>query len=617
MIRLPEEYRFIFRYVFGLMGLVSVAAIAVIVSFYFAQKVDREAHDRVTYFHVESTVIADRLHNENQSLLRLLGYDIPDHSELAPGETQTIQYGPDSQGTLQMIATRIDELQELDGQYGETEFAATLDRLEDRFQAVKNSILRADTPEMIRRAILAFDLAVEQLDRQHAIAAETTHPDTASVITRMTPYLAIVATILLVAGTVSWVTMRLLRNSISRQVETEHSLAESIERMHHLEKLESLGRLVGGVTHDFNNLLTAILGQAGLLLDRATDERTRHGLAEIQEAGEQAAALTRQLLNFSRPQSAEILVVDVNELIRSIEGILTRLIGEDVELKIDYGDGLDPVELNPRQLQQVIINFVVNARDAMPNGGRLSIATEAVIVGASREESGNVPAGRYTVITVTDTGVGMDNDTLERMFEPYFTTKPMGRGTGLGLSTVYGVVKAAGGYIDVTSRPGAGARFDVLLPGSTKPVTHLVFERTSGQDLGGDETVLVVEDEDKIRAFLLDGLELLGYRVLAAANATEGLEICDRSRGQIDVILADVILPGTSGAEFIVQARKLQPQVTAILMSGYTDDVLLRTGIEASDVPLLYKPFKIGEVASLIRERRNEGSNAFASNEQP
>jgi len=144
-----------------------------------------------------------------------------------------------------------------------------------------------------------------------------------------------------------------------------------------------------------------------------------------------------------------------------------------------------------------------------------------------------------------------------------------------------------------------------------------VLERASGQDLGGDETVLVVEDEDKIRAFLLDGLELLGYRVLAAANATEGLEICDRSRGQIDVILADVILPGTSGAEFIVQARKLQPQVTAILMSGYTDDVLLRTGIEASDVPLLYKPFKIGEVASLIRERRNEGSNAFASNEQP
>ena len=605
MNRPPEKYRFVFRYVFGLMTLVSIAAIAVIVSFYFAQRVDREAHDRFTYFHVESSVVADRLLRENQSLLRLLGYDIPDISELVPSDGRAGQSGPDAQGILQVIATRIDELKELDAQYGDTEFDATLARMEDRYRAVRYSILRADPPEATRRVVLSFGLAVEQFHRQHAVAAETTHPDTESVIARMTPYLVIVGAILLAAGTVSAVTMRLLRRSISRQVETEQSLQESVERMHHLQKLESLGRLVGGVTHDFNNLLTAILGQTGLLLDRSTDERTRHGLSEIREAGQQAAALTRQLLDFSRPQSAEILVVDVNQLIRSIEGILMRLIGEDVELNIDYGDDLDPVEADPQQLQQVIINLAVNARDAMPNGGRLTIATETVTLKVTRYGSTEVPAGRYTRISVTDTGVGMDKETLERIFEPYFTTKTMGRGTGLGLSTVYGVVTAAGGYIDVTSNPGAGARFDALFPSSTKPVTHLVFERPSGTGLGGDETILVVEDEEKIRAFLQDGLESLGYRVLTAKSANEGIEICGESRGRIDVILADVILPGTNGADFIVEARKLQPHAAAILMSGYTDDVLVRTGVETSEIPLLNKPFEIGELASLIRQRRH------------
>lgn len=602
MSRPPQKYRYIFRYVFGFMGFLLLASLAVIVSFYFVQSADREAHDRVTYFHLESSVLAERLRRENQSLLRLLGFDIPDTSEIVPAGNQGARQGPDSRGILQKIATRIDELRELDRQYGGAEFDATLDRIENRFRAVEYVILRHDPADMARRAILSFDLAVEQLYRQHSIAADTTHPDVDAVISQMTPYLFIVATMLLAAGSVSWLTMRLLRKSIVRQAEAEHSLAESVERMHHLEKLESLGRLVGGVSHDFNNLLTAILGQAGLLLDKPTDERTRYGLVQIREAGQQAASLTRQLLNFSRPQSAEILVVDVNELIRNIEVILTRVIGEDIEMRFDYGDDLDPVEVDPGQLQQVIINLAVNARDAMLEGGQLSIATGAVTVAASHDESVEMPAGRHTKISVVDTGVGMDRATRERIFEPYFTTKAMGRGTGLGLSTVYGVVKAAGGYIDVTSQPGSGSRFDVLLPGSTKEVSYSTSERVSGLALGGDETVLVVEDEDKIRAFLQEGLERLGYRVLVAADANEGIGICDGSHGQIDIILADVVLPGKSGTELIAEARKLQPQITTILMSGYTDDALLRTGIEESGSPFLYKPFDIDEVAGLIRE---------------
>lgn len=608
-----KKYRYIFRYVFGLMGLISLAALAVIVSFYYVQSANREAHDRVTFFYHESTLLADRVRRENQLLLRLLGFDIPVTSEIAPAGSRSSSRGPDVRGTLQMISTRIDELQELDRKYGDTEFNATLNRIEDRFRAVEYGILRQDPAHLLRREILSFDLAVEQLYRQHAIAADTMHPDVDFVMSRITPHLLIVATILIAAGTVSWVTMRLLRKSISRQAEAEHSLAESVERMHHLEKLESLGRLVGGVSHDFNNLLTAILGQTGLLLDRPTDGRTRHGLVQIREAGEQAASLTRQLLNFSRPQSAQILVVDVNELIRKIEAILMRVIGEHIELRVTYGQDLDPVELDPGQLQQVIVNLAVNARDAMPDGGQLTIATEGVTVRPSHGASTKVPAGRYTKIIVTDTGVGMGKKTLERIFEPYFTTKAMGRGTGLGLSTVYGVVKAAGGHIDVTSHPGTGTRFEALLPGSTKDVSYWTSEEVSGRDIGGDETILVVEDQEEVRAFLQEGLKLLGYRVLVAANATEGIDICDENREQIDVILADVVLPGESGAEFIVEARRLRPNVTTILMSGYTDDVLLRSGIKASDVPLIHKPFGIAEVAALIRERRVENPIAHVS----
>ena len=600
-----RKFRFIFRYVYGLLGMVSVAAIAVIVSFYIAQKVDREARDHVTFFHIESTVIADRLLRENQSLLRILGYEIPDIAELAPIGSENIQRGPDASGTLQMIATRIQELKSLDAQYGEEEFAATLERLDDRFETVRQSVQRGDLPAASRRAILSFDLTIRQLHRQHAISAENMYLATESFIARITPYMVIVAVILIAAGAVSWLTMRLLHQSIMREVKTEQALAESVERMHHLQKLESLGRLVGGVAHDFNNLLTAILGQTGLLLDRSTDERTRHGLNEIREAGQQAASLTRQLLNFSRPQAAEILVVDVNELVRSIEGILTRLIGEDVALSIGYGDEMEPVELDPRQLQQVIINLVVNARDAMPDGGQLSIATETITVGESGNGFADVPPGNYTRISVADSGIGMDRETLEHIFEPYFTTKAMGRGTGLGLSTVYGVVNAAGGHVNVTSEPGVGSRFEVLLPVSVRPVSDTAGDQVPAAALGGEETVLVVEDEDKIREFLKEGLESLGYRVLDAANATEGIEACAWSRGRVDVILSDVILPGKNGAEFIIEARKLQPEATSILMSGYTDDVLQRTGIDSSEVPLLYKPFEIADVAGLIREQRS------------
>lgn len=607
MSRPPEKYRFVFRYVFGLMGLAVLASLGVILSFYFAQKADRDVHERITFYHVESAALAARVRRNNLSLLRLLGYDIPDAAELAAAGGSGIRRGPDAQGVLRMISGGISGLRNLERQYGQTEYGATLTRISERFRAVEVSILAREPADLSRYAILSFDVAVEQLLRQHAIAAEITHPDVDGVIARMTPYAAIVAAILIVLGAVSWMTMRLLRISIARQAAAEISLAENTERMHHLEKLESLGRLVGGVTHDFNNLLTAILGQTGLLLDRPGDERTRYGLVQIREAGQQAAALTRQLLNFSRPQPTEVHVVDVNELIRSIEVIITRVIGTAIKLKIDYNDDVPPVELDPAQLQQVIVNLAVNARDAMPDGGTLSIATERATVEPSHDDSTEVPAAGYVKISVTDTGEGMDDETLGRIFEPYFTTKERGRGTGLGLSTVYGVVKGAGGYVDVMSRPGTGSRFEAIFPGSTKQVTYSASDEVPGLDVFGEEVILVVEDEQSVREFIRDGLEGLGYRVFVAAEAAEGLTLFEENLGQIQVILADAVLPGRSGVELIVEARTLKPNVTALLMTGYSDDHLARKGIDTTGMALIYKPFDIDEVASLIRQkRRNE-----------
>ena len=609
MSRAPEKYRYVFRYAFALMGIVALAAIAVIVSFYIAQKADREAHDRVTFFHLEAVGLTEQLRRENQSLLQILGYDIPAIAELTPGEGRPLGFGPDARGTLRMIDTKLGELRRLHRQHGIGEYAATLGRIEDRFRAIEYSIFRGDRADDSRRAILTFDLAVEQLYRQHSIAAEATYPDVGSVISRMTPYLSIVALILAVTGAMAWVAMRLLRRSIARQVEMEDALKESKERMHHLEKLESLGRLVGGIAHDFNNLLTAILGQAGLLKDRQNDERTQEGLAQIQEAGRQAADLTRQLLNFGRPAAVEVRTVDPNKVIEDVESMLARIIGEDLEVQIDYASDLYPVTLDPGKLQQVIVNLVVNARDAMPDGGRLSIATTNVHLGSSAAELASVPAGRYAKITVSDTGIGMDEAIRERVFEPYFTTKEMGQGTGLGLSTAFGIVKAAHGHIGISSRPGTGTDVEILLPKSREAALPSGDEPVSARDLAGDETILVVEDEQYIREFLREGLESLGYRVLLAADAVEGLELCGPGSGRIDVILTDVILPGKNGAEMLEGALALQPHAKAILMSGYTDDVLDRTGLDTSEVPLMHKPFEITDIARLIREQMVEKSN--------
>ena len=301
-----------------------------------------------------------------------------------------------------------------------------------------------------------------------------------SIMGRTTPYPAIILALLIAAGIIAWLTTRALRKAVERRADAEALLAEDIEKLHQLEKLESIRLLVGGAAHDFGNLLTAILGQAELLLQQATDENTRSGLTEISEAGQQAALLARQLLDHRPPQPAGLHVVDVNALIEDTEDLLTRVIGKNIDLAIDYGKNVAPVELDAARLQLVVVSLAANARDSMPDGGKLSITTETVAAGNPGDDSGGIYAGQYTRIRVSDTGVGMDEKTLEHIFEPFFKAQPMGRGTSFSLSTVGGILKGAGGHVDVRSDPGKGSRFDALLPASEKQPTISSLDSVSG-----------------------------------------------------------------------------------------------------------------------------------------
>jgi PAS domain S-box-containing protein len=355
------------------------------------------------------------------------------------------------------------------------------------------------------------------------------------------------------------------------------------------QKMDALGRLAGGVAHDFNNLVTAIAGYAELAQRAAPpgEDRLAHDLASIVDAAGRASSLTRQLLAFSRTEVVEPRVFDAAALVADMEEMLAGLAGEDVRLEVSAGEGCC-VEADPGQLEQVVLNLVVNARDAMPAGGTLRLGCEAV------------PGGELVRLTVSDTGIGMTEEVRARLFEPFFTTKEHGRGTGLGLSTVYGVVDAWGGAISVESVPGEGTVFTVDLPrhdrspsgGGRVPVADLP---------GGDETVLVVEDEDVVRTLARRVLSQAGYTVLEASSGDEALALCAAHAGPIDLVLTDVVMPGLSGADVVAEATRLRPDARCLVMSGYPDDAVLGRGIPAG-TELLPKPFA---PATLVRRVRD------------
>ncbi len=376
------------------------------------------------------------------------------------------------------------------------------------------------------------------------------------------------------------------------------------------QKMEAIGKLAGGIAHDFNNMLTVIMGNASLaLMEIGKDDTLRQEIEEIRKAGERAASLTRQLLAFSRKQIVQPKILDINKLLTDIEKMLGRLIGEDIELLTVPGPALWKVEIDPGQIEQVIMNLAINARDAMPQGGKLTIETDNADLnenyflehGIEGEKSGH-----YVMLAVSDTGSGMDKKTLEHIFEPFFTTKEVGRGTGLGLPTVYGIVKQNNGFIWVYSEPGQGTTFKVYLSEVKKDTDLEKKEQTHVDDPGGSETVLIVEDNDLLRNFVQKALQGYGYSVLNAENGEDALMVCKEHDGQIDLMITDVVMPKMGGREAVKRLQPLYPQMKVIYMSGYTDNAIVHHGVLKSGLNFLEKPFTPKGLVRKVRKVLDE-----------
>lgn len=409
---------------------------------------------------------------------------------------------------------------------------------------------------------------------------------------------------------------RNLLREMSERRATEAALRKSEEELRHSQKLEAVGQLAGGVAHDFNNLLTAIIGYAELLTVRASNPTlVRQGAELIRKAGGQAAGLTRQLLAFSRKQLLQPRVIDLNHLVVDMERLLRRVIGERYELVTMPEAKPGRVRADPTQLEQVIMNLGVNARDAMPNGGRITIRTsnQALGAGRAREISGSLRAGDYILLTFADTGAGMDAPTLSHIFEPFFTTKGPGKGTGLGLATVYGIVRQSGGGIAVESTPGHGTTFTIYLPREDAPLDELKPATSTVEPSRDFETILVVEDEEIVRELVREVLDQQGYHVLCAANGRDALKLADEYAGKIDLLLTDVVMPQMNGHELVALAMARRPDLKVLYVSGYSDNDIGHHGVLNAEVELLEKPFSPLTLAQKIREMMSEPTPEAAS----
>jgi len=398
-----------------------------------------------------------------------------------------------------------------------------------------------------------------------------------------------------------------LARDLRERLEAEAALRHTEEQLRQAQKMEAIGRLAGGIAHDFNNLLTVLLGAGALALAKLPkDDPVRSEVTEMIEAGERAAVLTRQLLAFSRKQVTELQSVDVNELIRGLDGMLGRMLGESIKLERDLCDDVACVRADKGQIEQVIINLALNARDSMSDGGRLTIETRHIeldpISRVTASDGLHPSPGAYVQLTVRDTGVGMDSETQARIFEPFFTTKGLGKGTGLGLSTVYGIVKQSGGFLSVQSARGEGTSFHAYFPQLSERDEPVSGPHEEEPALGGDETILLVEDDDRLRELARRVLTAHGYRVLLAPDAETALQVSRRHGDAIHLLLSDVKLPGRPGPVLARELRRHHPDLSVLFMSGYTEDSLTGQSLVDAEQVVLSKPFVPGELARRVRQ---------------
>ncbi len=390
---------------------------------------------------------------------------------------------------------------------------------------------------------------------------------------------------------------------ITERKQAEEALRRSEEQLLQARKMEAIGQLAGGVAHDFNNLLTAINGYSDLTLRKLKKEDPlRHNIEEIKKAGERATALTRQLLAFSRRQVLQPQVINVNAVIADMTRMLPRIIGEDIDLKAALSDELGNVKADPGQIEQVILNLAINARDAMPHGGKLTIETRNVVLDEKYAEShAAITPGLYVLIAVSDTGSGMSEETRGHIFEPFFTTKEPGRGTGLGLSTVYGIVKQSSGDIWVYSEVGSGTTFKIYLPRVDAEAEDYLHQPEAQEAPRGTETILLVEDEEMLRSLTREVLEMCGYRVLAASTGAEALRICERHLEPIHLLLTDVVMPEMSGRFLAGCVLRIRTEMRVLYMSGYADEAIVHHGVLAEGTNFIQKPFTPDSLSKKVR----------------
>jgi two-component system, cell cycle sensor histidine kinase and response regulator CckA len=393
-------------------------------------------------------------------------------------------------------------------------------------------------------------------------------------------------------------------SEVAERAQIEQALRQTEEQLRQSEKMEALGRLVGGVAHDFNNLLTVILGYSRILMDVPIKAKYRAAASEINRAADKAAEMTGHLLSFSRRQTRRPEVLDLNALISKLHPLLRRLIREDILLKIKGDPALAFVEADAGQMEQVLMNLVTNARDAMPGGGVLEVSTANVEVGEeylSTHPRTQLRPGLHMQLSVQDSGCGMDSETMARAFEPFFTSKAPGHGTGLGLATVYGIIYQSSGDVVLMSHVGQGTRVEILLPAVEKPLSTAPRDREECL-ARGRETILLVEDEDSVRRLVREFLTGLGYRVLESAEPEAALALCARHRGSIDLLMTDFIMPQMNGSELAARIIAVHPETHVLYMSGYAQESPSKRGLDLRDSVFLSKPFTPRTLADRVRE---------------
>jgi two-component system cell cycle sensor histidine kinase/response regulator CckA len=386
---------------------------------------------------------------------------------------------------------------------------------------------------------------------------------------------------------------------VFRDITEQHRIEEQLRQA---QRMESLGNLAGGVAHDFNNLLSPILGYVDLALQELPKTDPLHGdLVVVRQAAERAAGLTRQLLAVSRKQVLEFQVLDINSVLSEVRGILRHLVREDIEIELLPGPDLGLVRADASQVHQTVVNLVVNACDAMPEGGRLRIETQNALLGAGSDTRGEIPPGPYVALIISDTGAGILPELLPRIFDPFFTTKARGRGTGLGLATVFGIASQHGGSLAVESTPGEGSTFRVYFPRVDGPTVSPERNAVEVKQLRGSETVLVMEDDESVRALTRDMLTHLGYEVLAPETIEQALELVASHPSSIHLLLTDVVMPGMSGHKLCEKARSLRPDLKVLFMSGYADDEIANHVLVGDRPSFLQKPFSVKNLGEKLR----------------